>query len=112
MFGCASFHGTDPDAHAEALSWLHHHHLAPVHQRPMVIAGKGVSLERLPAGSYDERRAMFGLPPLVKAYLRVGAKFGDGACIDADFNTVDVCVVMPVELISARYAARFSAAAA
>ncbi len=29
MFGCASFSGTDPDAHAEALSYLHFNHLAP-----------------------------------------------------------------------------------
>jgi putative hemolysin len=51
------------------------------------------------------------LPPLVKGYLRVGAKFGDGAFIDHAFNTVDVCVLMPVELIAGRYAARFSVAA-
>jgi putative hemolysin len=37
--------------------------------------------------------------------------FGDGAYIDRAFNTVDVCVVMPVELIADRYVARFSAAA-
>src|SRR4051794_35710053 len=29
MFGCASFPGTDPNQHAQALSYLHHHHLAP-----------------------------------------------------------------------------------
>lgn len=111
MFGCASFPGTDPDLHAPALSFLYHHHLAAPQQRPAVIAGKGVPLERLAPGSYDERRAMFELPPLVKAYLRVGARFGDGAYIDHAFNTVDVCVVMPVELIANRYAARFSVAA-
>jgi putative hemolysin len=68
-------------------------------------------MERLPRGSYDERRAMFQLPPLVKGYMRVGAKFGNGAFIDRAFNTIDVFVVMPVELISDRYASRFSVAA-
>ena len=29
MIGCASFAGTDPSAHAEALSFLHHTALAP-----------------------------------------------------------------------------------
>ena len=29
LFGVASFHGRDPAAHAEALSLLHHRHLAP-----------------------------------------------------------------------------------
>ncbi|MBW8753147.1 MAG: GNAT family N-acetyltransferase [Sphingomonadales bacterium] len=111
LFGCASFAGTDPDAHAAALSYLYHKHLAPAEMRPVVLEGKGIALERLPAGSYDERRAIFGLPPLVKGYMRVGAKFGEGAYVDRAFNTIDLCVVMPVELIADRYAARFSAAA-
>ena len=111
MFGCASFAGTDPEAHAAALSYLHHRHLAPAECRPVVLEGKGVPLERLAPGSYDERQALLSLPPLIKGYLRTGAKFGDGAYIDHDFDTVDVFVVMPVEAISSRYAARFSAAA-
>lgn len=111
MFGCASFPGIDPDAHGAALSYLYHHHLAPPEQRPVVLDGKGVALERLPRGGYDERRGLFQLPPLIKGYLRAGAKFGDGAYIDQPFNTIDVCVIMPVELIAGRYAARFSAAA-
>jgi L-ornithine Nalpha-acyltransferase len=109
MFGCASFSGIDPDAHAPALSLLAHTCLAPASQRPHVR--HGVALERLPRGSYDERRAMLALPPLIKGYLRCGARFGDGAFIDHAFNTVDVCVVLPVEQISQRYATRFSVAA-
>lgn len=109
MFGCASFPGTDPDAHAEALSFLAHNHLAPAECRPRVR--EGVALERLPRGAYEDRRALFQLPPLVKGYLRAGAKFGDGAFIDHAFNTVDVFVLMPVEAIAGRYAARFSVAA-
>ena len=111
MFGCASFAGTDVEAHARALSYLYHAHLAPADQRPTVLPGKGVAMDRLAAGSYDERRALMELPPLVKGYLRVGARLGDGAYVDHAFNTIDVCVVMPVEAIAGRYAARFSAAA-
>lgn len=110
MFGCASFPGTDPDAHAPALSLLHHRHLAPEHLRPTVRADRGVATDRLAPGSYDERRALLSLPPLVKGYLRAGACFGDGAFIDHEFNTVDVCVVMPVGGIADRYAARFALA--
>ncbi len=29
MFGCASIPSTDPTQHAQALSYLYHHHLAP-----------------------------------------------------------------------------------
>jgi putative hemolysin len=105
MFGCASFAGIDPEPHAAALSLIHHRHLAPAGQRPVVR--EGIGLERLPEGGYDERRALLQLPPLVKGYLRCGARFGEGAFVDREFNTIDVCVVMPVEAIAGRYASRF-----
>lgn len=57
--------------------------------------------------SVDPRRALAALPPLVKGYLRLGAKFGDGAVIDRKFNTVDVFVVMPVKDMDARYVEHF-----
>ncbi|MFN3423834.1 MAG: GNAT family N-acetyltransferase [Novosphingobium meiothermophilum] len=110
MFGCASFAGTDPAVHASPLSWLHHHHLAPEAIRPRVHAGLGSRMDLLAPGQYDPRAAMLALPPLIKGYLRTGACFGDGAFIDHGFNTVDVCVVMPVARITARYAARFNVA--
>jgi L-ornithine Nalpha-acyltransferase len=68
-------------------------------------------MARLPLGGYDPRQAMRKLPPLIKAYLRVGAQVGDGAVIDHQFNTVDVFIVMPVAAISERYLGRFGAAA-
>lgn len=111
MFGCASFVGTDPEAHAPALSYLFHNHRAPPECRPCVLDGRGMAMERLSRGTYDERLALMQLPPLIKGYLRAGAQFGDGAFIDREFNSIDVCVVLPVERITDRYAARFSAAA-
>jgi putative hemolysin len=111
MFGCASFQGVDPDAHAPALSWLYHNHLAPAGMCPRVLPALGLSMDLLAPGSFDERQAMLNLPPLIKGYLRTGAMFGDGAFVDHAFNTVDVCVVLPVDRIADRYATRFSVAA-
>jgi hypothetical protein len=37
--------------------------------------------------------AMRGVPALIKGYVRAGAWVGDGAWIDAAFNTVDICIV-------------------
>ena len=37
MFGCASLPGTDPEALALPLSYLHHHHLAPPELRPRAL---------------------------------------------------------------------------
>ena len=40
---------------------------------------------------------------LIKGYIRLGAFIGDGAVIDYDFNTTDVCIVLPTEKIASRY---------
>jgi L-ornithine Nalpha-acyltransferase len=109
MFGCASLPGTDPAAHAAELSYLHHHHLAPPDLRVRALSQHHVSMDLLPADRFDARAASKALPPLVKGYLRVGAKIGDGAFVDHRFNTVDVFVVMPVAQITARYARKFGA---
>jgi putative hemolysin len=107
MFGCASFHGTDPSVHAAALSYLSHHHLAPEPLRVRAQPDQFVAMGSLPPGAYDQARTARLLPPLLKAYLRVGAMVGEGAFIDRQFNTVDVFVLMPIDGIASRYAARF-----
>ena len=43
------------------------------------------------------------LPPLLKAYLRVGGFVGDGAVVDHQFNTTDVCIIVKTDMISERY---------
>jgi len=111
MFGCASFPGIDPAAHAEPLSYLFHNHLAPASLRAAALPERHVEMGMLPVGGYDQRQAMRLLPPLIKGYLRVGATVGDGAVIDHQFNTVDVFMAVPVEVIAARYLGRFGAAA-
>ncbi|MEZ0244508.1 MAG: GNAT family N-acetyltransferase [Sphingomonas sp.] len=111
MFGCASFPGVDPAAHAEPLAYLFHNHLAPGPMRARALPERHVEMNLLPVGGYDPRQAMRMLPPLIKGYLRVGAMVGDGAVIDHQFNTVDIFLVVPVEAISARYLGRFGAAA-
>ncbi|MFM7028191.1 MAG: GNAT family N-acetyltransferase [Chakrabartia sp.] len=111
MLGCASFHGTDPAEHALGLSYLAHRHLAQLGARPRAIGPDAISADILPMGSYDERAALMTLPPLVKGYLRTGAMIGEGAFVDHAFNTIDICMVMPVDQITGRYLAKFSAAA-
>jgi putative hemolysin len=111
MFGCASFAGTDPEAHATALSYLAHHHAARPELRVSAHPHHHVEMARLAPGSYDSRLAARSLPPLIKGYLRVGAAIGDGAYVDHAFNTVDVFILMPVEGIAQRYSERFRKAA-
>lgn len=104
MFGCASFSGTDPARFRDELAYLHRFHLAPEPIRVRTWPKHHVEMAG-DAGVSDPSGR--DLPPLIKAYLRVGAKVGDGAFIDHGFNTVDVFMVMPVERIIGRYGRRF-----
>lgn len=101
MFGVASFHGTDVQALAMQLSWLHHHHLAPAPMRVRSNAYQPMNL--VPADSLDRRAALNGMPALIRAYLRLGGHVGDGAFIDRAFNTTDVCLLMDTHAMSARH---------
>lgn len=103
MFGCASLPGTDARAHAETLSYLYHYHLAPPALRPRAIDQRYVDMKLKPQSEIDARASLAALPPLVKGYLRLGGFIGDGAVIDDQFNTVDVCVVVKTDLVTEKY---------
>lgn len=108
MIGCASLEGTDPDRLALPLSFLHHFARAPDEWRAPALPSRRVEMNRMAKEAIDPKAALRSLPPLIKAYLRVGAFIGDGAVIDHQFGTTDVLIVMPVAAIGARYRAHFS----
>lgn len=103
MTGCASFHGTVPAAHAEALSFLAQNCRASLDWDVRAVAGRYFPMDLMPAEAVSAKSALAAMPPLIKAYLRVGAKIGDGCVIDHDFGTVDVLIILPVKAIASRY---------
>jgi putative hemolysin len=103
MFGCASFPGTDPSQHAQAFSYLYHHHLAPPDICARALPERFVDMNMMPPESIDPRRAMARVPPLIKGYLRLGGFVGDGAVIDSEFNSTDVFIVVKTELVTEKY---------
>jgi putative hemolysin len=111
MFGCASFAGRDPDTHAEALTYLHRHHLAPPDWRGRALPDRYEPLDRMPGVEIDPRRGFRALPPVIRGYIRAGAYIGDGAVIDHEFGTVDVLIIFPVAQVNERYLARFGQSA-
>jgi putative hemolysin len=48
-----------------------------------------------------------GIPPLLQAYLRLGAWVCGEPCWDEDFNVMDLFVLLPVERLAARYEKHF-----
>ena len=107
MFGCASFHGIDPQTHAMALSYLHHYHLAPKEICPRALESRYVEMNLLPKEAVDVKRSFAVLPPLIKGYLRLSGYIGAGAVIDYDYNTTDVSIVVKTDLVTEKYATRY-----
>ncbi|WP_135469325.1 GNAT family N-acetyltransferase [Crenalkalicoccus roseus] len=103
MFGCASLPGTDLDALAPQLTYLWRNHLAPEPIRPRALPHRYVPMDRMDPARLDARAALGDLPPLIKGYLRLGGFVGDGAVLDHQFNTTDVCVVVKTDQVTEKY---------
>jgi len=103
MIGCASFPGIQPEAHALALSFLHHSCGSKAEWRTEALPELYREMDMMPLEAINPRRALNAMPPLIKGYMRLGAMFGAGAVVDHAFNTTDVLVILPVSSIAGRY---------
>lgn len=100
MTGCASVSMRD-GGHFAASLWnqLRHTHLAPLHWRVT---------PRLPL-PVEELRGDLAVdaPPLIKGYLRCGAKVLGAPAWDPDFNTADLPMLLRLEDLPLRYRKHF-----
>ena len=108
LFGVASFHGTDLDALAQPLSYLHHNHLAPPDLRVTAKGDAARDIDLLSVNDRDRRQALLAIPPLIKAYLRLGGAVGQGAWLDHEFNTTDMCMILDVAHMPERQRALYA----
>src|SRR5262249_60683776 len=81
MVGCASFEGTDPCAHAMALSFLYHNALAPEDWRVRAHEHLRVDMNMLPARAGKAPAPVQTLPPFIKRDPRPGGYICDGAAV-------------------------------
>jgi len=107
LFGCASFEGTDPEAFSGSFAMLQQGSVLDENEDCASVIADSVSLKTYANATFDPRRALFALPPLLKGYLRLGAKVATNAVIDRQFGTTDVLVVLKVAEISPRYLSHF-----
>jgi putative hemolysin len=100
MVGCASVSMRD-GGHGAASLWeqLRHTHLAPIEWqvRPRLP---------LPVEELDRSLAVEP-PPLIKGYLRCGARVLGAPAWDPDFNTADLPLLMRIEDLPAKYRRHF-----
>lgn len=98
LIGCTSFHGTNPEDHAEALALLKQRYVGPERWRPRVKAAEIVRFADLPELT-SSRRAMFAMPPLLRTYLLMGGWVSDHAVVDRDLGTLHVFTGLEVQRI-------------
>lgn len=109
MIGCASLPTMDTKRAAEPLGALRRHASLPEGWQVTPLPGREAKIPEALDAAPNERQALANLPPLLKAYLRVGARFSEGAVIDRQFGTIDVFTIMQMSEIDKRYAAHFGA---
>jgi putative hemolysin len=100
LFGCASIGLEDGGATAHAiLQTIQARHMAPEYQRVRPY---------FPLPAADSRPSKKPkMPPLLKAYLSLGAKACGEAYWDRDFNCADVFMLLNVSELNPRYARHF-----
>ena len=103
IFGCASFPGVNYKKYKEQLSFLYHYYLAPKSIRPKALPPNNIQLNYCQKKDLNTYKIFKSLPPLLKGYLRLGAYVGDGAFIDKQFNTIDICIVLKSNSLKKRY---------
>ncbi len=107
LVGCASLPGTNLDALRLPLSFLRHYAQADEAWQVKAWPHCEAPFIPLPKESVDVRRGIAALPPLLKAYLRTGARFARSAVFDHQFGTTDVFAIMPMGDIEQRYIAHY-----
>jgi len=75
--------------------------------RPSALPARYVDMNVSGAREIETKRAIASLPPLIKGYMRLGGWVGDGAVIDHQFNTTDVCIIVKMENLTRRYSRHY-----
>ena len=102
LFGCSSFSGTDADDYLDAFAMLKERHLAPRRWLPRVKAPSVFRFaQKLRRRKPDAKRAMSGMPPLLRTYLLMGGWVSDHAVVDRHMNTLHVFTGLEIRAIPA-----------
>ena len=103
LFGCASFHGTDPKKFRNEFNLLRKNFCLNDDFNVKSLQKNPIHFQTL----QDEKIVFKNLPPLIKGYLRAGGMMSKDYFIDKEFNTIDFCVVVFTDQIIDRYKNKF-----
>lgn len=103
LFGCGSLHSADPAEVWSIYEYLRRSHLAEERYRVSPLPG---CLLPLSAGSIeveDMASMQRRLPPIMRGYLRAGARICGEPAFDREFGTADLLVLQDLGRTTARY---------
>lgn len=107
LFGMASFLNDQPEAIKTELTYLYQKFLMDENIRVSALDHHKVDMNIASLENVSELSIVKNLPTLVKAYLRLGAKIGDGAVVDKIVKTTDIFIYLPYKNISETYLKKF-----
>lgn len=100
LFGCSSFQGTAADDYMDAFALLKDKHLAPKRFLPRIKAPNVFKFaQKLRRNKPDAKRALIGMPPMLRTYLMMGGWVSDHAVVDRDMNTLHVFTGVEINAI-------------
>jgi len=94
LFGCASLTGVIQGDLELPLSYLHHKYKTPDAFNIPALKERYQKMNYYAWEDIDISKAKRQLAPLVRGYARLGCYIGDGAVIDAQFNSTDVLILL------------------
>lgn len=98
-FGCASFSGNNPREHEHTLSYLRAFNLAPKEIRPIIKVENKTLMRQMTDEKINIRKALRGIPTLMRGYLKLGGLIADEMVIDYQFNTIFTCIFVDITKI-------------
>lgn len=103
IIGCASFQHDNSNKIKKQLSFLRSFYSAPKKYKTVALRTKRVNWKHVDVSTTPRLKIFKSLPPLIKAYLRVGAWVGEGAVFDPYFDTIDICIILKSDKIGPKY---------
>ena len=103
IIGCASFQCSNTNKIRNQLSFLKNFYSAPKKYLTFPLKSKNAKWKSADISKISKLKIFKSLPPLIKAYLRVGAWVGEGAVFDPHFKTIDICIILKSDKIDPKY---------
>ena len=107
LFGCASVSLMDEGVQASRVWQLAKQQMQEHAEQPAVSPHLPYPIELLEAKADGGPVRQSRMPPLIKGYLKVGARICGEPAWDKDFNTVDFPVIVDIENMDHRYRRHF-----